>query len=75
MKCTPELGRMTTAPFAGFFFVPLFDVNFKRVIYYIKMFLWPDFHSPSTYILIYPYFPKLSIDNIQAMTYYMHIKY
>ena len=42
MRWTPDLGKMTAAPFTVLFIVPLFDINFKRIIYYIIMFLWCD---------------------------------
>ena len=35
-----------TVPFAVLFVVSLFDVNFKRFIYYINMMLWSNPHSP-----------------------------
>jgi len=46
MSCSPDLGKIATAPFVVLFIVPLFDVNFKRFIHDIKMMLWSDPHSP-----------------------------
>ncbi len=42
----PRLEEDSDSPFAVLFVVPLFDVNFKRFIYYIKMMLWSDPNSP-----------------------------
>jgi hypothetical protein len=47
MGVVPDLGKMTTVPLTVLFIVLLFDVNFKRFIYYIRILLLPDPHSPS----------------------------